>query len=66
MKLKNLLIKKLLVWLSTMALALSSIGAGWAQTLAAIDFDITAPVINHEPVARGIAGQMLSLSLIHI
>ncbi len=51
-----------LVWLSTMTLLLSSIGASWAQTLAAIDFDISAPVINHEPVERGTAGEMLTIT----
>lgn len=51
-----------LIWLSTMALLFSSIGASWAQTYAAIDFDISAPVINHEPVERGTAGKMLTIT----
>jgi hypothetical protein len=51
-----------LVWLSTLLMLVSSIGTGWAQTLAAIDFDISAPVISHEPLRQGSAGQMLTIT----
>ena len=41
---------------------ISSIGTGWSQTLAAIDFDISAPIISHEPLRQGAAGQMLTIT----